>query len=73
MTSDLKQVVKQKYGEAAIRVWSAAQKSCCQTPGCQAKGEPVTPSFYDDADQRHSRRGPCWLHWDAAIPRLLPN
>jgi arsenite methyltransferase len=52
MTSDLKQVVKQKYGEAAIRVWSAAQKSCCETPGCQAKGEPVTPSFYDDADQR---------------------
>lgn len=45
MTSDLKQVVKQKYGEAAIRVWSAAQKSCCETPGCQAKGEPVTPSF----------------------------
>jgi ubiquinone/menaquinone biosynthesis C-methylase UbiE len=52
MTSDLKQVVKQKYGQASIRVWSAAQKSCCETPGCQAKGEPVTPSFYDDADQR---------------------
>lgn len=52
MTSDLKQVVKQKYGEAAIRVWSAAQKSCCETPGYQAKGEPVTPSFYDDLDQR---------------------
>jgi arsenite methyltransferase len=52
MTSDLKQVVKQKYGQASIRVWSAAQKSCCETPGCQAKGEPVTPSFYDDLDQR---------------------
>ena len=46
MTSDLKQVVKQKYGEAAMRVRSAAQKSRCETPGCQSKGEPVTPSFY---------------------------
>jgi len=52
MTSDLQQVVKQKYGEAAIRLQSAAQKSCCETPGCQPRGEPETPSFYDDADQR---------------------
>lgn len=52
MTSDLKPVVKQKYGEAAIRARSAAQISCCETPGCQAKGELVTSSFYDDADQR---------------------
>ena len=62
MTSDLQQVVKQKYGEAAIRLQSAAQKSCCETPGCQPRGEPETPASTMMRTSASFPTRPCGLH-----------
>ena len=46
---DLKEVVKEKYGEAALRV-SSGGSSCC---GAAAAGgiscDPITSNLYDDA------------------------
>src|SRR6516165_9856840 len=41
---DIKEVVKQKYGEAALRVTSGS--SCCVSGGC---GDPITANLYDSA------------------------
>src|SRR5947207_791462 len=40
MTSDIKDVVKEKYGEAALRLLSGGGSSCC---------DPITSRLYDEA------------------------
>ena len=51
MTSDIKEVVKEKYGEAALRA-RAAKSSCCgPTSCCQADGDPVTSNLYDESQK----------------------
>ena len=47
---DVKKVVKEKYGEAALRVISGAGKaSCCSSPSsCCQSGDPVTADLYDE-------------------------
>jgi arsenite methyltransferase len=42
-TTDIKEVVKQKYGEAALRVKTGGS-SCCGATGCC---DPITTSLYD--------------------------
>ena len=46
MSADIKEVVKQKYGEAALRVTSGGNACCGSTasPGC---GDPITSNIYD--------------------------
>ncbi len=46
---DIKQVVKEKYGEAALRVISGAgSASCCSSPSSKAKcADPITTNLYD--------------------------
>ena len=48
MSTDIKQVVKEKYGEAARRVIAIkAEASCCGgAPSC---GDPITANLYDSA------------------------
>lgn len=52
MSAAIKEVVKQKYGEAALRVTSGGSACCGSTPstGC---GDPITSNLYDalQADQ----------------------
>ena len=49
MKSDIREVVKEKYGEAAQRARAGAS-SCCGTPShCQPDGDPVTANLYNDA------------------------
>jgi arsenite methyltransferase len=45
-TTDIKEVVRQKYGEAALRVKSGGSSCCGATPstGC---GDPITSNLYD--------------------------
>jgi arsenite methyltransferase len=50
---DIKKVVKEKYGEAALRVISGAGRACCgsiPSSGNQC-GDPVTSNLYDDAQK----------------------
>ncbi len=47
--ANLKDVVKQKYGEAARRASSGGQSSCCDPAPCGC-ADPVTSSLYDISD-----------------------
>jgi ubiquinone/menaquinone biosynthesis C-methylase UbiE len=44
--SDIKEVVRQKYGEAALRV-TAGGSSCCGTSAATGCGDPITSNLYD--------------------------
>ena len=43
---DIKEVVKQKYGEAALRVKSGGS-SCCGATAANGCGDPITSNLYD--------------------------
>jgi arsenite methyltransferase len=45
-TADIKEVVKQKYGEAALRVKSGGSSCCGATPGTGC-ADPITSNLYD--------------------------
>ncbi len=46
---DIKKVVKEKYGEAALRVISGTDASCCGGSSCGP--DPITSGLYDDAQK----------------------
>src|SRR5579864_7830952 len=49
-TPDIKEVVKEKYGEAARRVTAGAGNSCCgATACCGAEIDPITKGLYDQS------------------------
>src|SRR5579872_2279111 len=50
MTTDIKEVVKEKYGQAALRVTSGGS-SCCGASAASASGcsDPITSNLYDAA------------------------
>jgi len=51
MPNDIKEVVKEKYGEAAVRVRTTAKSSCCGTSSCcGADGDPVTSNLYGESE-----------------------
>ena len=45
-TADIKEVVKQKYGEAALRVTTGGS-SCCGAVPASNCGDPITANLYD--------------------------
>ena len=46
--SDVREVVRERYGEAALRVLGGQDRgSCCGTGGCCASDDPVTRDLYD--------------------------
>ena len=45
-TTDIKEIVKQKYGEAALRVKSGGS-SCCGAAGATSSCDPITTNLYD--------------------------
>ena len=47
-TVDIKEVVKQKYGEAALRVKSGGS-SCCGASPSSSCADPITTNLYDAA------------------------
>ena len=47
-TQDIKEVVKEKYGQAALKVTSGASVSCCSTgPAEMHCADPITSKLYD--------------------------
>ena len=46
-TSDVKQVVKEKYGQAALRVKSGQAGSCCGSASTPSCCDPITSNLYD--------------------------
>ena len=47
--TDVKAIVKEKYGEAALRVVSGAGNACCGSSpsSCCSSGDPITSNLYD--------------------------
>ncbi len=47
---DVKEVVKEKYGQAALRVVSGAGGACCGSSpsSCASGGDPITSDLYDE-------------------------
>ncbi len=59
-TTDIKEVVKEKYGQAALRVKSG-RSSCCGATASSGGCEPMTPNLYDSAQAGQIRRRRCGL------------
>src|SRR5215475_12524108 len=47
MSTDLKEVVKEKYGQAALRVVSGGSSCCGDTSACGTEVDPITSQLYD--------------------------
>src|SRR5437762_13972730 len=48
-TSGIKEVVKEKYGEAARRVLAGEKSSCCGASACGTEVDPITKDVYDSS------------------------
>src|SRR2546422_10046612 len=49
-TTNIKEAVKEKYGEAALRVLSGGSSSCCgAATSCGTDVDPITSRLYDEA------------------------
>jgi arsenite methyltransferase len=53
METDVRQVVREKYGEAALRVTSGAGNACCgaTASSCCSGSDPITSNLYDAAQK----------------------
>ena len=49
MDTNIKEVVKEKYGEAALRVMNGGSSCCGATASCGTGIDPITSRLYDDA------------------------
>ena len=49
--SPFKEVVREKYGQAALRVKSGATGNCCSASGLEASCDPITANLYDAAQE----------------------
>ena len=50
-TENIKEVVREKYGQAALRVKSGATGNCCTFSGLEASCDPITSNLYDAAQE----------------------
>ena len=48
MSSDIKDIVKEKYGEAALRVLNGGS-SCCGASACGSDADPITSDLYSES------------------------
>src|SRR5216110_1031836 len=48
-TSGIKEVVKEKYGDAARRVLAGEKSSCCGASACGTEIDPITKDLYDSS------------------------
>src|SRR5260370_6745423 len=51
-TPNIQEVVKEKYGQAALRVVTGGGSSCCgAAPGSASCGDPITSNHYDESQK----------------------
>ena len=56
-TENVKDVVREKYGQAALRVKTGAGSACCGGPGApSACCDPITSNLYDAGSGRRDAR-----------------
>ena len=71
-SNDIKEVVKEKYGQAALRVKSGGS-SCCGATASTGCCDPITSNLYDAAQAGRFPKKPCWPRSAAAIPPRWPS
>src|SRR2546425_11871082 len=49
MSANIRDVVKQKYGEAALRVLNSSGSCCGTATACGASADPITSRLYDES------------------------
>ena len=49
-TESIKETVREKYGEAALRVMSGTKGGCCGTGSCGTGDDPITSNLYSAAE-----------------------
>jgi len=54
---DIKEVIKEKYGQAALRVQSGGSSCCGASPASTICCDPITSNLYDDAQSRQVPEG----------------
>ena len=52
MSHTVKEIVQEKYGEAARRLAQGESTSCCGTSACGVEVDPITRDLYDDSQKR---------------------
>jgi arsenite methyltransferase len=50
-TQNVKEVVREKYGQAALRVTSGGTNPCCRTDSSAGSCDPITSNLYDAAQE----------------------
>jgi hypothetical protein len=51
MTTEVKDVVREKYGQAALRARAGTGNSCCGGAGATDCGDPITSNLYDSTQE----------------------
>jgi SAM-dependent methyltransferase len=51
MKTDMKEVIRQKYGEAALRVQSGGTSNCCNASGLETSCDPITSNIYTAVEE----------------------
>jgi arsenite methyltransferase len=71
---NVKEVVREKYGQVAKRVTSGAGVGCCgDASTLEASCDPITSNLYDAAQEGEVPDTAIKASLGAAIPRPLPN
>lgn len=68
----IRELVKEKYGEAAARAKTGGS-SCCGASPALMNVDPITSNLYSDQERQGSRRMPSQPRWAAGIPRHWLN
>ena len=72
-STNIKEVVKEKYGEAALRVNSGGSACCGATSAATGCGpDPITSNLYDAGNPARFPRKRCWPRWAAEIQPHWP-
>ncbi len=50
MTEDVKATVRERYGQAALRVSTGEKTSCCSTSCCGGSEDPISANLYTEAE-----------------------
>src|ERR1700690_1530284 len=71
MSTDIKEVVKQKYGQAALRVHTGGSSCCGASAATDACCDPITMNLYDDTQASQVPEGALKASLGCGNPTLL--
>src|ERR1035438_3154092 len=71
MSTDIKEVVKQKYGQAALRVHTGGSSCCGASAATDACCDPITMNLYNDTQASQVPEGALKASLGCGNPTLL--